>query len=612
MNHPTAAEVHDHVYGFRRSGHVEGCAACLRAADSIEFERRAIRDALADEPAEVPPQLMAALAARRLRRRPWPARVRLPVAGLAAAAAFLAGLAWLLFQERTRPSLWTPGAQSERDPLERLVRDLKGGTPLRREVAAAALQAYGEAASARLKAAGLDPASVLAARTPVAEDKDVAERLRTTRVSIDMQNAPLPTLLQYLQEISGIKITLDRASIPDPEGEVISFKAADLTLENALKLMLGPRQHAYQIQRGAVVIYRGEPPPCVLPAGAPVRIGAPPEGLQGLIRELGSDAVEARDAAAAALARLVFAAEPALWSALDSPVSEVRSRASDLLRRLYTRSDPPAMPADRIGRALGPVRLNLAIEQGTLAQALKILADAAGMTFLVDPRLPAPDRKISFKTQGLSASSALLLLLRQQNLQAVPLDDAVLITDRDPIVRSDPRAPVWLPPADARALEDLVAGLASEDAERRRAAEASAAATISRIGPPAFRALLQAAAVLDAPAARRCRAAARAAAAKNGLWLYDDPSGAELQRWTASQRELFGKKVDLDLDGETLAKALERLGVAAVFRAVPPGTLSGSLRGMRQIDFLKVATRLHGLDFTVGGETLVIDAAPEK
>lgn len=84
------------------------------------------------------------------------------------------------------------------------------------------------------------------------EDKEILDKLKSIKITIDMQNAPLTAIIDYIREISGLNIHI--SGIENPDQEVISFKVADIVLDGALKLMLGPRGKGYQVKDGVVLI----------------------------------------------------------------------------------------------------------------------------------------------------------------------------------------------------------------------------------------------------------------------------------------------------------------------------------------------------------------------
>lgn len=84
------------------------------------------------------------------------------------------------------------------------------------------------------------------------EDKTIVDKLHSIRITIDMQNAPLTAIVDYIREISGLNIHI--SGIDNPDAEMISFKVQDIVLDGALRLMLQPRNKAYMVRDGVVLI----------------------------------------------------------------------------------------------------------------------------------------------------------------------------------------------------------------------------------------------------------------------------------------------------------------------------------------------------------------------
>jgi Flp pilus assembly secretin CpaC/tetratricopeptide (TPR) repeat protein len=84
------------------------------------------------------------------------------------------------------------------------------------------------------------------------EDKTIVDKLHSIRITIDMQNAPLTAIVDYIREISGLNIHI--SGIDNPDAEMISFKVQDIVLDGALRLMLQPRNKAYLVRDGVVLI----------------------------------------------------------------------------------------------------------------------------------------------------------------------------------------------------------------------------------------------------------------------------------------------------------------------------------------------------------------------
>jgi Flp pilus assembly secretin CpaC/tetratricopeptide (TPR) repeat protein len=88
------------------------------------------------------------------------------------------------------------------------------------------------------------------------EDKTIVDKLHSIRITIDMQNAPLTAIVDYIREISGLNIHI--SGIDNPDAEMISFKVQDIVLDGALRLMLQPRNKAYMVRDGVVLITTAE------------------------------------------------------------------------------------------------------------------------------------------------------------------------------------------------------------------------------------------------------------------------------------------------------------------------------------------------------------------
>jgi hypothetical protein len=88
------------------------------------------------------------------------------------------------------------------------------------------------------------------------EDKTIVDKLHSIRITIDMQNAPLTAIVDYIREISGLNMHI--SGIDNPDAEMISFKVQDIVLDGALRLMLQPRNKAYMVRDGVVLITTAE------------------------------------------------------------------------------------------------------------------------------------------------------------------------------------------------------------------------------------------------------------------------------------------------------------------------------------------------------------------
>ncbi|RPH36359.1 MAG: hypothetical protein EHM91_16135 [Planctomycetota bacterium] len=84
------------------------------------------------------------------------------------------------------------------------------------------------------------------------EDKVISARLRSIRVTVDLQNAPMTAIVDRLREISGLNI--HAPGIDGPNCEAITFKVKDVVVGQALRQLLEPRNRTYRVRDGVVLI----------------------------------------------------------------------------------------------------------------------------------------------------------------------------------------------------------------------------------------------------------------------------------------------------------------------------------------------------------------------
>lgn len=598
MSHLTPNEIHDHVYGFKASPHLDACPDCRRAAEAVTAERDALRAALEEEPAEPPQDLLVRLAAPP-RRRP-DLRHPLSLAAHATAAAVLLGLVWIL----TRPPSPPGGLPADKDhkapdPIDRLIAELKSPVPLRRELAELALKAYRGTAVPKLEKAKADPALIDACRGITPEDRAVLNKLKDVRATIDMQNAPLVAVVEYLREISSLNLIIDAAHAESVNAATVSIKAADIPLDELLTKVLEPHGLARDVCSGGVVLVTRKREPAEPAGAAPLRFRADPGRVRRLVDALGRDPAAERE-----LLLLGFAAERALWDALDAPQAETRGKAAELIRRLYAGAPQGPSP---LAKKLAETKIDMAFENSKVTDMLEFVADFAGVPILLRADGDAFKKDVTFKVKDLSLRNTLKLLLSQVGCDPVVVGDVVLASGNDGsrILRTPESGAAWASPDEARQIEGLIGGLLSGDSARaRKASEA-----LAERGPDILVPLLHAAHAVGGDAAARCRELARRVADAEGIWLLDEPSGADLQALTPEQDRLLKIKMSFTVEGETLEEFLRKQGVKCAMKAGGEAKLHAYLRDIPRGFFLRSFTRLRGLDFYMDGTTIVVDTA---
>lgn len=577
MTHATPEQIHDHAFGFRRSEHVETCADCGRAAGVVAREIGALRDVLQAQPAP---------------RRIGPA-------GLAAAALLLAALSFLLVHRRPEDRSPSPaGPQEQQDEMARLVAELKGSSPVRRDIARLALKRYGATAVEAMTRAQVDPAFVDEVQGISPEDRKILDRLKSTRITLDLEKVVYTQIIHRLSEAVDA-VPTDFPAL-DLESAFMTFKVDNVTVQEALQKFCDQVKQPFGVEHGRIVIGR-RPAPYSF---SPVRLPVKPDDLGRRIDQLSDDVPARREEAAAALRRLGFAAEKSLWKALDSDRVETRSRAAELLRLLYSAPNPASdVPA---GWRSMP-RITLDCENRPMEEVLTGMVDQVGASLLRDSRISIGTEQVSFKVRDIVLDGAVKLLLGTRGINSLSSDDCVLIAPEGRVLAWTARPHArWAETEEARALEILIADLASSDPARQ---EKAVREFKRQDAQSALDVLAYAVGALEGEALSRVQRLRATIAEYQGLWIQDLPSGADLQKLTRAQSAVLDTRVTRPDRPMTIAELLKADGVRFRLQAEP--SASYHLRGSapRRSSLLKIVLRPRGLDFYMDGEILVIDTA---
>ena len=585
------------------SAHVDSCTDCAVRVERLRYERRVVQRAAACPEGTGAPADFPGLLARRLPARRYSRRVRISAAGLIAAAGLLAGLALLLLGNPIGPKQ-NFAAQPPKDPLDRLIQELRSPSRARKAVAQEAMKAFGEAAAERLEKEGLDPALVRGEAALTTGDLTVQKQLRDLKCTLDLQNVPQDGVLRHIGLVLGRPVSYDPNARKGIGSEMLSFKVQDIVLDGALRLMLQPRGRNYEVRGGTVrVTLRDEP---AAYRAAPIRVLRDSSEAKALVAKLSSRDPAERDQASAALRALGFGAEAALWEALDSADAKSQSAAGELLGRLYH-------PAPILGAAPGEARfrrtpfLNI-VKQGTLLDLCELLSKDFGCSVGFDAARTHPKNVAEEWLFGYTALDAISQALVRTRMKLVFVGDVALATSEDaPFLTTLWNGPAWTTPEQARELETLLADLASDDVTRH----GPAVLGLEKLGADALYPLREAALIFDPAAAQRCRRVRRRILDAKGLWMTDEASGAELQSLSEAQQQLLATPVDIAARGLPLQELLEKAGVKATLRAAPELRIHLFGRALPTSSLLKAVTRPYGLDFYMDGTTLVIDRAAQ-
>jgi hypothetical protein len=89
------------------------------------------------------------------------------------------------------------------------------------------------------------------------ENKEIADKLRGMRLTINMENATLAGVLDYVRELSGLNLVIDAAVDSSTK---LGLKAADVPLFHAVELLTLPYGLDAKIEGGALTIFKREKP----------------------------------------------------------------------------------------------------------------------------------------------------------------------------------------------------------------------------------------------------------------------------------------------------------------------------------------------------------------
>lgn len=98
-------------------------------------------------------------------------------------------------------------------------------------------------------------ALALAAAPVLAQDKNRAEveaKLKNIKVTLDFQNAPLPQVVDYLREISGLNMFIDAKVVE--KNVMVSMKVQEISLRSIFSLILSPHGCETMHKDGVVMI----------------------------------------------------------------------------------------------------------------------------------------------------------------------------------------------------------------------------------------------------------------------------------------------------------------------------------------------------------------------
>ena len=248
MNHPTLQELTESVHGLSpASDHPASCPECRDMVARLGGELELLRRADARLAPEVPRRRLGSI---------------IP---LAFAAAILLGVtAFVVFRAEPDPAPGTGSARQDKVDASKTIDAFLDGkeedsAQARRLLVERGPEVLGALVEARFhRAASIRP-DALAALILELKEKRAGEtgaplfrKLKTVRVTADIQNSPLTAVMAYFGEITGLNLSIDPAL--KPEEVFVSLKVMDVPLNRALDLLGFVTPIEYDVRYGTLFI----------------------------------------------------------------------------------------------------------------------------------------------------------------------------------------------------------------------------------------------------------------------------------------------------------------------------------------------------------------------
>lgn len=89
-----------------------------------------------------------------------------------------------------------------------------------------------------------------------AEEREMIDRLETTRLTMDFEGAPLEDVIEYVRQATSVNLVVDPEVLRErsPEELRVSLKVRDLPARNVLSLVLDMSRLAWDVQNGVLLV----------------------------------------------------------------------------------------------------------------------------------------------------------------------------------------------------------------------------------------------------------------------------------------------------------------------------------------------------------------------
>ena len=262
----------------------------------------------------------------------------------------------------------------------------------------------------------------------------IFETVRRKRVTIDMQDAPLSAVVDYLREVTGLNFVCDVAA--DSDDKIISLKVSDQPLATVLRKLCAGVGWDYDVRHGVLFLApfsrlwgARRPPPQV-----PSLTKGEATAARASIELLASDSAEERERATERLRKLGPAASLPLEEGAKSGDAEVAARCRAILSQFPLPGQSHWWHQELVGESLAVakklrrMKLFFNFENTRMEDILAFVRDFTKLNIV--SRTKPSDREFSFKIKGLSVAEALELLTMPLGHDVKIEDGIVIIFDR--------------------------------------------------------------------------------------------------------------------------------------------------------------------------------------
>ena len=258
------------------------------------------------------------------------------------------------------------------------------------------------------------------------EGRKIFSKVRQIKITIDMQNAPLQAVMDYIREISGLSIMLD--PLLDAANLAVSLKSNDISLKECLRILCQKSSIEYEFRSGILFFAR---PDRLWRNPTPEKEKEKPISeeevaiARACITLLSSDSFAERDRASAQLRRMGKGVLPILREAIRKndadltlrcrlvigEIGTIKEKTTDLSipRQATWRIQEVGKEGQPILKKLKQFKIDMAFENSELADILAFIRDFSGLNIL---GMDGIRSKFSvFKVKELDLGNVLDLLL---------------------------------------------------------------------------------------------------------------------------------------------------------------------------------------------------------